>query len=186
MYQERYLNKREVTKMFKERVLPTLKSIDDTPDYPARREAWNDFTDQLCKGGMISYRKYETWGHPDCCAPKRKSRAKVWINGRQLHEVPFKAFVLLLRQQGEFINVLHDVDNVAEAIKYVSELQEDFSLYKYEGVTYSGSEIKFKKTSGTTSHRQLYGSNKYFMHNEILYHVNTYEGRSTTYINRPS
>ena len=33
-------------------------------DAVARREAWNNFTDSLCKDGMISDRQYDTWSNP--------------------------------------------------------------------------------------------------------------------------
>jgi hypothetical protein len=33
-------------------------------DSSARAEAWNNYTDALCKGGAITTRQYETWTHP--------------------------------------------------------------------------------------------------------------------------
>lgn len=38
---------------------PSLKS-----DRPAKCEAWNNFTDSLCKSGQISIHQYETWVNP--------------------------------------------------------------------------------------------------------------------------
>tara|TARA_R100001594_G_C3993356_1_gene252920 strand:+ start:398 stop:637 length:240 start_codon:yes stop_codon:yes gene_type:complete len=32
-----------------------------------RREAWNNWTDSLCKDGRISDWQYENWSQPDCC-----------------------------------------------------------------------------------------------------------------------
>lgn len=33
-------------------------------DKPMRAEAWNNFTDALCKERRITMRQYETWTHP--------------------------------------------------------------------------------------------------------------------------
>lgn len=33
-------------------------------DKVALREAWNNYTDSLCKDGMITERQYETWTNP--------------------------------------------------------------------------------------------------------------------------
>lgn len=33
-------------------------------DRPMRAEAWNNFTDALCKERRITMRQYETWTHP--------------------------------------------------------------------------------------------------------------------------
>jgi hypothetical protein len=33
-------------------------------DKPALRESWNNFTDSLCKDGMITEHQYNTWTHP--------------------------------------------------------------------------------------------------------------------------
>lgn len=33
-------------------------------DKAAKRQAWNNFTDQLCKAGLITMRQYETWTSP--------------------------------------------------------------------------------------------------------------------------
>ena len=40
---------------------------DGIPDWPARREAWNNWTDSLCKDGQISDWQYENWSHPRSC-----------------------------------------------------------------------------------------------------------------------
>ncbi|UNH61129.1 hypothetical protein SSZBM1_12 [Synechococcus phage S-SZBM1] len=38
---------------------PSLKD-----DVVAKREAWNNFTDALCKEGYISESQYERWSNP--------------------------------------------------------------------------------------------------------------------------
>ena len=40
---------------------------DGLPDWPARREAWNNWTDALCKDGSISDWQYMNWSQPPCC-----------------------------------------------------------------------------------------------------------------------
>ena len=56
----KYLTKKEVERMFKEEVYPSLNKSDK----PMIREAWNDFTDMLCKDGQISDNQYNTWSTP--------------------------------------------------------------------------------------------------------------------------
>jgi len=38
--------------------------IDGRIDDPMRREAWNNYTDQLCKDGQITDHQYSSWVHP--------------------------------------------------------------------------------------------------------------------------
>jgi len=55
---------------FDECVLPWVveqHEQDGVPDLPARREAWNDWTDGLCKDGEISDWQYENWSQSDSC-----------------------------------------------------------------------------------------------------------------------
>ena len=55
---------------FNEFILPIVKQgmeQDGEPDYIARSEAWNNWTDSLCKDGQISDWQYENWSHPDSC-----------------------------------------------------------------------------------------------------------------------
>jgi hypothetical protein len=59
----KYMNKKQVEIEFKENILPNISK----KDKPAIRMAWNDFTDQLCKDGSISYKQYMTWDHPKFC-----------------------------------------------------------------------------------------------------------------------
>jgi hypothetical protein len=40
---------------------------DGEPDWPARREGWNNWTDSLCKDGLISDWQYENWSQPRVC-----------------------------------------------------------------------------------------------------------------------
>ena len=55
---------------FNDFILPIVKQgmeQDGEPDYIARSEAWNNWTDSLCKDGQISDWQYENWTHPDSC-----------------------------------------------------------------------------------------------------------------------
>jgi len=40
---------------------------DGVPDYVARSEEWNNWTDSLCKTRRISDWQYENWSHPQTC-----------------------------------------------------------------------------------------------------------------------
>ena len=40
---------------------------DGQRDIPARSEAFNNWTDSLCKNGEISEWQYNNWTHPDSC-----------------------------------------------------------------------------------------------------------------------
>ena len=40
---------------------------DGIPDWPARRETWNNWTDMLCKNEQISDWQYENWSQPRSC-----------------------------------------------------------------------------------------------------------------------
>jgi hypothetical protein len=60
----------EAVEHFDECVLPWVieqYEQDGVPDLPARREAWNDWTDGLCKDGEISDWQYENWSQADSC-----------------------------------------------------------------------------------------------------------------------
>ena len=55
---------------FAEYLLPVVVAgyeQDGKPDWPARREAWNDWTDQLCKDGEISDWQYNNWSQSPLC-----------------------------------------------------------------------------------------------------------------------
>lgn len=64
------MTKAQAVALFKEEVLPIIQSryeTDGERDVIARSEAWNNFTDALCKDGQITDHQYETWVHPPCC-----------------------------------------------------------------------------------------------------------------------
>jgi hypothetical protein len=55
---------------FENHVLPyTIEAYeqDGQPDWPARREAWNNWTDSLCKDGQISDWQYNNWSQSPLC-----------------------------------------------------------------------------------------------------------------------
>lgn len=57
----------EVLSEYKEQVLPTIVmeyELDGEADIPARREAWNNFTDCLCKDNLITSEQYNDWECP--------------------------------------------------------------------------------------------------------------------------
>jgi len=59
----------QAVEMFTNDVLPLVTLMyeqDGEPDIPARSEAWNNWTDSLCKSGVISDWQYENWDHPPC------------------------------------------------------------------------------------------------------------------------
>lgn len=61
------MTKREAVAEYKREILPAVKAQyerDGRIDGPARAEAWNNWTDALCKDGRITMRQYETWTHP--------------------------------------------------------------------------------------------------------------------------
>jgi len=62
--------KTEVVALFKEVVLPAIQKREQANriDEVMRREAWNNFTDMLCKERTITLHQYETWSHPACCS----------------------------------------------------------------------------------------------------------------------
>jgi len=50
-------------------ILPMVQEAyerDGLPDWPARREAWNNWTDHLACDGQISDWQVMNWGHPPC------------------------------------------------------------------------------------------------------------------------
>lgn len=52
--------------MTKAEALKLFREIDNSPKGDAvwRREAWNNFTDALCKDRQITSRQYDTWTNP--------------------------------------------------------------------------------------------------------------------------
>jgi len=70
------MTKEEAVAEFKEYVLPQVRAQyerDGVPDWPARREAWNNFTDALQKEGRITARQYDTWDHPSITSPRKRN-----------------------------------------------------------------------------------------------------------------
>ena len=64
------MTKRQAVAQFKEYVMPGIREAyeqDGRMDRVARREAWNNYTDMLCKDREISPRQYDTWTHPAIC-----------------------------------------------------------------------------------------------------------------------
>ena len=95
--EEEKMNKQAAVETFKRDILPSIHAQyekDGRTDYPARREAWNDFTDYLCKDGKITSRQYATWLHPAYCDPPHKEKKKsfdkeAWIStAKVLHNDP--------------------------------------------------------------------------------------------------
>ncbi len=58
------MNKKEVVAEFKEFVLPNVIKRFGEKDKIALAEAWNDYTDALCKDGRITLKQYESWTNP--------------------------------------------------------------------------------------------------------------------------
>jgi hypothetical protein len=58
------MTKKEAVQIFRETVLPEVVKQYGRNDKPAIAEAWNNWTDALCKDGTITMRQYETWTHP--------------------------------------------------------------------------------------------------------------------------
>ena len=55
---------------FADHVLPGVIDAyeqDGEPDGPARSEAWNNWTDSLCKSGEISDWQYANWSQSPLC-----------------------------------------------------------------------------------------------------------------------
>jgi len=61
---------KDACEYFTREILPEIQKeheLDGTgKDIPARCEAWNNWTDMLCKDGQISDWQYENWSHPPC------------------------------------------------------------------------------------------------------------------------
>ena len=58
------MTKAEAVEQFKETVLPSIFKRHGTSDEPALSEAWNNWTDGLCKDGEITDRQYANWIGP--------------------------------------------------------------------------------------------------------------------------
>jgi len=60
------MTKTEAAEMFREQRLSAVVKYeeDGVIDWPARREAWNDFIDYLLEEGDITFIQAETWDYP--------------------------------------------------------------------------------------------------------------------------
>jgi hypothetical protein len=56
--------KTEVLREFRENILPAIVQQYGKDDHIAIREAWNNYTDALCKDGVISSHQYDSWTNP--------------------------------------------------------------------------------------------------------------------------
>lgn len=54
------MTKKQVLDCFRRNVWPHQQY----KDIVAKREAWNNYTDYLCKDGAITLRQYESWTNP--------------------------------------------------------------------------------------------------------------------------
>lgn len=58
------MNKQQAIADFKENVLPHVIERFGKDDKPAISEAWNDYTDMLCKDRQITQKQYSNWSNP--------------------------------------------------------------------------------------------------------------------------
>jgi hypothetical protein len=69
------MKKSEAVSYWRTHILPAVKQefeSDGIPDYPARCESWNAYTDGLCKDRQITMHQYDTWSTPPECEKRRK------------------------------------------------------------------------------------------------------------------
>ena len=63
----------EAVDFFEEWIMPAILKTEQEngftqyADLPMRREAWNNYTDALCKDGLISDWQYDNWSQPAVC-----------------------------------------------------------------------------------------------------------------------
>ena len=69
----------DAVRIFERDFLPSIRQTEKRNnggrawvDGPMRREAWNNFTDFLCKDNRISDWQYENWSQPECCEKEPK------------------------------------------------------------------------------------------------------------------
>ena len=58
------MTKAEALKQFREMYKQFPLTIGRRSDATAKREDWNNYTDMLCKDGLITLKQYENWGQP--------------------------------------------------------------------------------------------------------------------------
>lgn len=65
------MTKIEAEAEFRRDVMPAVLAEEERcggdKDRPRRAEAWNNYTDALCKEGRITSRQYSTWTSPKIC-----------------------------------------------------------------------------------------------------------------------
>jgi len=61
------MTKRQAEKYFNENIKPCIWRTYTKKDKAAMREAWNDWTDSLCKDGKITQKQYYNWTYPKSC-----------------------------------------------------------------------------------------------------------------------
>ena len=54
------MTKKQALEQFRSELKPYIPK----GDVPAIREAWNNYTDSLCKDRLITEKQYETWTNP--------------------------------------------------------------------------------------------------------------------------
>lgn len=64
------MTKDELFEMFEAEVMPSVLSYEARlkepgPDYPARCEAWANWTDMLLSDGVVTQSQLDEWGEPD-------------------------------------------------------------------------------------------------------------------------
>tara|TARA_R100000655_G_scaffold668_3_gene2895 strand:- start:115 stop:303 length:189 start_codon:yes stop_codon:yes gene_type:complete len=60
----KHITKQEALLSFREAWKAETKGSRFYYDTIAKREAFNNYTDSLCKEGKITLKQYETWGNP--------------------------------------------------------------------------------------------------------------------------
>lgn len=58
------MTKAEAMKQFREEILPAVEWRYGKNDKVAQSQAWNDFTDGLCKDKQITMKQYSSWDNP--------------------------------------------------------------------------------------------------------------------------
>lgn len=58
------MTKKEALAEFRTEIAPAVRKQYGPNDKPAICEAWNNYTDALCKEKRITLKQYETWTNP--------------------------------------------------------------------------------------------------------------------------
>lgn len=70
------MTKKEVVRLFNTEILPAVRARyeqDGIPDWPARREEWNNYVDSLIKDGQVP-RSADGWSGPTTVVPRSKGK----------------------------------------------------------------------------------------------------------------